>query len=242
MERKNAWTGYNETQLTELEALAKAYRNYLDNGKTERECVTESVALAKAAGYRDLEEVIAAGDTLKAGDKVYAVNMKKGLALYHIGTGSMEQGMRILGAHIDSPRLDLKQNPLFEDTEMALLDTHYYGGIKKYQWVTIPLALHGVVAKKDGSVIELAIGEKDDDPVMCISDLLIHLAGEQMDKKASKVIEGENLDVLIGSRPLKSEDDKEIKDAVSAYVLKLLKDEYGMEEEDFLSAEIEVVS
>ena len=241
MERKNAWTGYNETQLAELEALAKDYRKYLDHGKTERECVTESVALAKKAGYRDLEEVIAAGESLKAGDKVYAINMKKGLALYHIGTGSMEQGMRILGAHIDSPRLDLKQNPLFEDTEMALLDTHYYGGIKKYQWVTIPLALHGIVVKKDGSVIELAIGEKEDDPVMCISDLLIHLAGKQMDKKATEVIEGENLDVLVGSRPLKNEDDKEIKDAVSAYVLELLKKEYNMEEEDFLSAEIEVV-
>ena len=197
--------------------------------------------LAKAAGYRDLDEVIAAGEGLKAGDKVYAVNMKKNIALFHIGTGSMEQGLRILGAHIDSPRLDLKQNPLYEDTEMALLDTHYYGGIKKYQWVTIPLALHGVVAKKDGSVIELSIGEKEDDPVLCISDLLIHLAGKQMDKKATEVIEGENLDVLVGSRPLTGKDGEEIKDAVSAYVLDLLKKEYDIEEEDFLSAEIEIV-
>ena len=241
MERKNAWKNYDEQQLAGLEALAREYRKFLDNGKTERECVSESVKLAKVAGYRDLDEVIAAGEGLKAGDKVYAVNMKKNIALFHIGTGSMEQGLRILGAHIDSPRLDLKQNPLYEDTEMALLDTHYYGGIKKYQWVTIPLALHGVVAKKDGSVIELSIGEKEDDPVLCISDLLIHLAGKQMDKKATEVIEGENLDVLVGSRPLTGKDGEEIKDAVSAYVLDLLKKEYDIEEEDFLSAEIEIV-
>ena len=241
MERKNAWKNYDEQQLAGLEALAREYRKFLDNGKTERECVSESVKLAKAAGYRDLDEVIAAGEGLKAGDKVYAVNMKKNIALFHIGTGSMEQGLRILGAHIDSPRLDLKQNPLYEDTEMALLDTHYYGGIKKYQWVTIPLALHGVVAKKDGSVIELSIGEKEDDPVLCISDLLIHLSGKQMDKKATEVIEGENLDVLVGSRPLTGKDGEEIKDAVSAYVLDLLKKEYDIEEEDFLSAEIEIV-
>ena len=241
MERKNAWKNYDEQQLAGLEALAREYRKFLDNGKTERECVSESVKLAKAAGYRDLDEVIAAGEGLKAGDKVYAVNMKKNIALFHIGTGSMEQGLRILGAHIDSPRLDLKQNPLYEDTEMALLDTHYSGGIKKYQWVTITLALHGVVAKKDGSVIELSIGEKEDDPVLCISDLLIHLAGKQMDKKATEVIEGENLDVLVGSRPLTGKDGEEIKDAVSAYVLDLLKKEYDIEEEDFLSAEIEIV-
>lgn len=241
MERKNAWKSYSEQQLTELEVLARKYREFLDYGKTERECVCAAVELAKAAGYRDLEEVIAAGDGLKAGDKVYAVNMKKSIALFHIGSGSMEQGLRILGAHIDSPRLDLKQNPLYEDTEMALLDTHYYGGIKKYQWVTIPLALHGVVAKKDGSVIELAIGEKEDDPVLCISDLLIHLAGKQMEKKATEVVEGENLDVLVGSRPLTGEDGEEIKNAVSAYVLDLLKKEYDIEEEDFLSAEIEIV-
>lgn len=241
MERKNAWKSYDEQQLAELEVLARAYRAFLDHGKTERECVREAVKLAETAGYRDIEEVISAGDCLKAGDKVYAVNMKKSIALFHIGTGSIEQGLRILGAHIDSPRLDLKQNPLFEDTEMALMDTHYYGGIKKYQWVTIPLALHGVVAKKDGSVIELAIGEKEDDPVLCISDLLIHLAGKQMEKKATEVVEGENLDVLVGSRPLIGEEGEEIKNAVSAYVLDLLKKEYDIEEEDFLSAEIEIV-
>ena len=241
MERKNAWNTYNEQQLTELETLARKYKSFLDKGKTERECVSTSVKLAEAAGYRDLNEVFAAGDSLKPGDKVYAVNMKKSMALFHIGTGSLQQGLRILGAHIDSPRLDLKQNPLYEDTQMALLDTHYYGGIKKYQWVTIPLALHGVVARKDGSVIELSIGEKEDDPVLCISDLLIHLAGKQMDKKATEVIEGENLDVLVGSRPLTGKDGEEIKDAVSAYVLDLLKKEYDIEEEDFLSAEIEIV-
>ena len=167
--------------------------------------------------------------------------MNKEIALFTIGSESLEKGMRILGAHIDSPRLDLKQNPLYEDSEMALLDTHYYGGIKKYQWVTIPLALHGVVAKKDGSVIEISIGEKEDDPVVCISDLLIHLAGKQMEKKASEVIEGEDLNVLIGNRPLTSDEDEELKDAVSAYVLQILKEQYDMEEEDFLSAEIEVV-
>lgn len=246
MNKKNVWLSYTPEQLKELETLAESYKDYLDTGKTERECVTEAIRQAEAVGYRDLEEVIAAGETLKAGDKVYAVQMKKSLALFSIGSQSMEKGMRILGAHIDSPRLDLKQNPLYEDTELALLDTHYYGGIKKYQWVTIPLALHGVVVKKDGTVIDLVIGEKEDDPVFCISDLLIHLAGKQMEKKASEVIEGEGLDILAGSRPLKEEEkqeekDQEVKDAVSAFVLDILKKQYGMEEEDFLSAEIEAV-
>lgn len=241
MQKKSVWNTYNETQLTELEQLAKDYRNFLNVGKTERECVKETIRLAKANGYENLDDIIARQDSLKAGDKVYAVNMNKEIALFTIGSESLEKGMRILGAHIDSPRLDLKQNPLYEDSEMALLDTHYYGGIKKYQWVTIPLALHGVVAKKDGSVIEISIGEKEDDPVVCISDLLIHLAGKQMEKKASEVIEGEDLNVLVGNRPLTSEEDEELKDAVSAYVLQLLKEQYNVEEEDFLSAEIEVV-
>lgn len=241
MERKNAWNTYDGTQLEALEALAKDYRAFLDAGKTERECVKEAVRLSEAAGYRNLEEVIASGETLKAGDKVYAVNMKKTLALFTVGREDMEKGMRILGAHIDSPRLDLKQNPLYEDTDLALLDTHYYGGIKKYQWVAVPLALHGTVVKKDGTVVDLAIGEKEDDPVLCISDLLIHLAGEQLEKKAGKVIEGDDLNVLVGSRPLKGKEDKELKDAVAAYVLDLLKRQYDIEEEDFLSAEIEVV-
>ena len=241
MQKKSVWNTYNETQLTELEQLAKDYRNFLNVGKTERECVKDTIRLAKANGYENLDDIIARQDSLKAGDKVYAVNMNKEIALFTIGSESLEKGMRILGAHIDSPRLDLKQNPLYEDSEMALLDTHYYGGIKKYQWVTIPLALHGVVAKKDGSVIEISIGEKEDDPVVCISDLLIHLAGKQMEKKASEVIEGEDLNVLIGNRPLTSDEDEELKDAVSAYVLQILKEQYDMEEEDFLSAEIEVV-
>lgn len=241
MQKKSVWNTYNETQLTELEQLAKDYRNFLNVGKTERECVKETIRLAKANGYENLDDIIARQGSLQAGDKVYAVNMNKEIALFTIGSESLEKGMRILGAHIDSPRLDLKQNPLYEDSEMALLDTHYYGGIKKYQWVTIPLALHGVVAKKDGSVIEISIGEKEDDPVVCISDLLIHLAGKQMEKKASEVIEGEDLNVLIGNRPLTSDEDEELKDAVSAYVLQILKEQYDMEEEDFLSAEIEVV-
>ena len=241
MQKKSVWNTYTKTQLTELEQLAKDYRNFLNVGKTERECVKETIRLAKANGYENLDDIIARQDSLKAGDKVYAVNMNKEIALFTIGSESLEKGMRILGAHIDSPRLDLKQNPLYEDSEMALLDTHYYGGIKKYQWVTIPLALHGVVAKKDGSVIEISIGEDEEDPVVCISDLLIHLAGKQMEKKASEVIEGDDLNVLGGNRPLTSDEDEELKDAVSAYLLQILKEQYDMEEEDFLSAEIEVV-
>ena len=174
---------------------------------------------------------------LKSGDKVYAVCMQKAVALFCIGTEPMEKGLNILGAHIDSPRLDVKQNPLYEDGDMAYLDTHYYGGIKKYQWVTLPLAIHGVVVKKDGSSVQIHIGEKEEDPVFCVSDLLIHLAGEQMEKKAGKVIEGENLDLLVGSIPLESEE----KDAVKKGVLAILSKEYGMEEEDFISAELEIV-
>ena len=241
MQKKSVWNTYNETQVIELEQLAKDYRHFLNVGKTERECVKETIRLAEANGYENLDDVIARQGSLQAGDKVYAVNMNKEIALFTIGSEPLEKGMRILGAHIDSPRLDLKQNPLYEDSEMALLDTHYYGGIKKYQWVTIPLALHGVVAKKDGSVIEISIGENEDDPVVCISDLLIHLAGKQMEKKASEVIEGDDLNVLVGNRPLTSDEDEELKDAVSAYLLQILKEQYDMEEEDFLSAEIEVV-
>lgn len=237
MERENLWKTYGKKQLTELEKLSKNYRAYLDQGKTERECIAETIRMAEKAGYRNLEEVIAANETLTAGDKVYASCMGKSIALFHIGSKNIEKGMNILGAHVDSPRLDVKQNPLYEDTELAYLDTHYYGGIKKYQWVTIPLALHGVVAKKDGSVVEIVIGEKEDDPVLCISDLLIHLAGEQMEKKAAKVVEGEALNLLVGNIPL----EKTEKDAVKAYILKLLKEQYDIEEDDFLSAELEVV-
>ena len=236
-EKKYGWEAYSKKELKGLETLNAGYREYLDLGKTERECVTETVKQAKAAGYVDLQEVIASGKKLTAGDKVYAVCMNKAIVMVNIGTESLEKGMNILGAHIDSPRLDLKQNPLYEDTNFAYLDTHYYGGIKKYQWVTIPLALHGVVAKKDGTVVNVVIGEDDNDPVFCITDLLVHLAADQLGKTATKVIEGEALDVLVGSKPLKGEE----KDAVKANVLKLLKDKYDIEEDDFISAEIEVV-
>lgn len=237
MERKNVWKDYDKKEIKELEKLCKEYRKFLDNGKTERECVRYIVELAKEAGYKDFEEVKASGKKLKTGDKVYAVNMKKAIALFHIGEAPLTEGMNILGAHVDSPRMDVKQNPLYEDTDLAYLDTHYYGGIKKYQWVTLPLAIHGVVAKKNGEVVDIVIGEDDKDPIFCVTDLLIHLAGEQMEKKANKVVEGEQLDILIGSRPLP----KEEKEPVKQMVLSILKKKYGMEEEDFLSAELEIV-
>ncbi|MBR2512178.1 MAG: aminopeptidase [Firmicutes bacterium] len=237
MKEKNAWTTYTAKQLKELETLCSDYRVFLDEGKTERECIRKIIADAEAAGYRDLNGIIEAGKKVKAGDKVYSVCMNKTIALFNIGSDPLKKGMNILGAHIDSPRLDLKQNPLYEDTEIAYMDTHYYGGIKKYQWVTIPLAVHGVVAMKDGSVKEIRIGEDEKDPVVFVSDLLIHLAAKQMVKKASVVIEGEDLDIIVGSRPLKGED----KDAVKAGVLKMLKDSYGIEEDDLWSAELEIV-
>lgn len=235
--RENAWKNYGKQEKKELEKLCKSYMDFLSNCKTERECVHEIVSKAKKAGYMDLDEAIASKKSLKPGDKVYAVCMDKAVAMFCMGSEPLEKGMNILGAHIDSPRLDVKQNPLYEDGEMAYLDTHYYGGIKKYQWVTLPLAIHGVVAKKDGTIVTINIGEKEDDPVFCVSDLLIHLAGEQMDKKASKVVEGEKLDLLVGSIPL----EKEEKDAVKKGVLEILEKEYGMEEEDFVSAELEIV-
>lgn len=242
MERKNAWNKYPKGKRENVFAFGEEYRKFISDCKTERECVQELAARAEDAGFEDLEKVIAEGRTIKNGDKLYAKNMDKTLALFVIGRQPLEKGMNILGAHIDSPRLDLKQVPLYEDTEMALFDTHYYGGVKKYQWVTLPLALHGVVVKKDGSKVVVNIGEKEDDPVFGISDLLIHLASEQMDKKAAKVIEGENLDLLVGSIPFDSEDEKEkAKDAVKTNVLNILKEQYDIEEEDFLSAEIEVV-
>lgn len=240
MERKNMWKQYTSEQLSELENVSKRYKDCLDAGKTERECVSLAVAMAEENGYRDLADCIADNAQLKAGDKVYVNQMGKALALFQIGQRPLEEGMNILGAHVDSPRIDIKQNPLYEDTDLAYLDTHYYGGIKKYQWVSIPLAIHGTVAKKDGTTVDIVVGEKDDDPVLVISDLLIHLAGEQMEKKASVVIEGEGLDVLVGSKPLATED-KEEKELVKATILTFLKDNYGIEEEDFLSAELEVV-
>ena len=244
MERKNAWAKYPEGEKREeVFRFAENYRRFISDCKTERECVKAIVSEAEKAGFVNLDTIIKEGKSLKSGDRVYANNMGKGLALYVIGKKSFEEGMNILGAHIDSPRLDLKQDPLFEDTDFAMLDTHYYGGVKKYQWVALPLSLHGVIAKKDGSLVEVNVGDKPGDPVFGISDLLIHLSAEQMEKKASKVIEGESLDLLIGSIPLKeNEETKEkVKENVKANIMNLLTKEYGIEEEDFLSAEIEVV-
>ena len=235
--RENAWKKYDEAGLKEVFEYCEGYKKYISDCKTERECVSESIRIAETYGYRNLEDVIKNKETLKSGDKVYANNMGKGIALFLIGEEPMAAGCNILGAHVDSPRLDIKQNPLYEDKEFAMLDTHYYGGIKKYQWVTLPLALHGVVVKKDKTVIELNIGEDDSDPIVGISDLLVHLSADQMSKKASNVIEGEDLNVTIGSMPL----DGEEKDAVKANILKLLKEKYDFEEDDFVSAEIEVV-
>ena len=246
MERKNAWKKYSDEDKKNVFTFADEYRTFISECKTERECVKKAVELAKKAGYRDLQEVIAANETLKAGDKVYAVNMKKAIVLFNIGNEPISAGMNILGAHIDSPRLDIKQNPMYEDSDLVLLDTHYYGGIKKYQWVAIPLALHGVVALKNGECVEVVIGEDADDAVVGVSDLLIHLAAKQMEKKGSSVVEGEDLDILIGSMPAASDsdntdEDKEEKEAVKKNILAILKEKYGIEEEDFLSAELEAV-
>lgn len=243
MERNNAWDAYPGDKKKVVFDFAEEYRKFLSENKTERECVKTFVAAAEKAGFTSLKKAIEEEQKLKPGDRVYYNHMGKSLALFVIGEEPMSDGMNILGAHIDSPRLDLKQNPVYEDMDLVLLDTHYYGGVKKYQWVTLPLALHGVVAKKDGTVVEINIGDKPGDPVVGVSDLLIHLAAEQMEKKAGKVIEGENLDVLIGNLPAekKDKDDKGEKERVKAQILDLLKQEYGIEEEDFLSAEIEVV-
>ncbi len=237
MKRENAWKKYGREELKELDSLCEDYREFLNKGKTERECVREIVKAVKKAGYVDINDIIDEKKKLKPGSKVYAVWMNKTVALFNIGTKDIEKGMNILGAHIDSPRMDVKQNPLYEKDGFAYLDTHYYGGIKKYQWVTLPLAIHGVVAKKNGDVVDINIGEDKNDPVFCVTDLLIHLAGNQMEKKASKVIEGEELDILFGSIPLKDTE----KEAVKANVLDLIKDKYGIKEEDFISAELEVV-
>ncbi|HCI73490.1 MAG TPA: aminopeptidase [Lachnospiraceae bacterium] len=272
MGKDNRWTTYSEDQLSELNALAEDYKSFMTTVKTEREAVCEVVKRATKAGYRSLDEIVEKGECLKAGDKVYAVWMKKTMALFTVGTEPIQKGIRILGAHIDSPRLDLKQVPLYENTEMAFLDTHYYGGVKKYQWTTVPLAIHGVIAKKDGTVVDVQIGEDENDPVFCVTDLLIHLSSEQMTKKLGDAITGENLDVLVGSRPIvikKDEDgqaasvnmdgiakgvgsaknagsakdscSEEAKELVKKNVLAILKEKYGMEEDDFLSAELEIV-
>ncbi|MBF1341726.1 MAG: aminopeptidase [Mogibacterium diversum] len=237
MKDKNAWNNYSPEELKALENLNKGYIDFISEGKTERECTELLVKMAEAHGYRDLNEVIKNNETLSIGSKVYAVNMNKCLITFNIGEDIVNRGMNILGAHIDSPRIDLKQNPLYETDEFAYLDTQYYGGIKKYQWVTMPLALHGVIAKKDGTVVNVNIGEDPSDPVFFISDLLIHLAQDQMQLTAAKLIDGENMDIVFGTQPLDSESES----AVKANVLKLLKDKYGIEEDDFWSAEIEAV-
>ena len=237
MDQKNTWLSYSAADKKELEKIAKEYIAFLNNGKTERECADIAVNEAEKAGYKNLRDIVKSGRKVKAGDKIYAEWMGKTVALFNIGKEDIEDGLNILGAHIDSPRMDVKQNPLYEDTELAFLDTHYYGGIKKYQWVTLPLAIHGVIVKTDGTTVEVNIGEDKDDPVFCVTDLLIHLASEQMDKKGNKVVEGENLDILIGSTPLKGKE----KDAVKENILKILKEKYDVEERDFESAELEVV-
>jgi aspartyl aminopeptidase len=271
MNRKNAWTTYSDEQLREVEEFAEGYKEFLNNSKTEREAIDTIVNEIEAAGYRELNTLIGGKTKLKKGDKVYSVWMNKSIIIFQLGSDPLEAGLNILGAHIDSPRLDIKQNPLYEDGGIAYLDTHYYGGIKKYQYVTIPLAIHGVVVKTDGTTVQLNIGEDEDDPVFFISDLLIHLAQEQMGKKASEVIAGEALDLIVGNRPFIIEsEEKEKKEkkesklsegekyaieaekaekaesgklsgAVKRGIMAILKDLYGIEEEDFLSAELEIV-
>lgn len=231
------WEIYDSEQLEKMEQVCSWYKDCMNKGKTERECVRISVEMAEQAGYLSLADCIRDNKALKPGDKVYAVYNGKTMILYHIGEEPLEKGMNILGAHIDSPRIDVKQNPLYEDNGFAYLDTHYYGGIKKYQWVTLPLSLHGVIVRKDGTKVDFHIGEQEDDPVFTVTDLLIHLSGKQMEKTASKVIEGESLDLLIGSIPLKDTE----KDAIKANILKILMETCQVEEEDFLSAELEIV-
>lgn len=247
MDRENVWTLCDGSKKEMIFKFCEDYKKYISDCKTERECVAEAIKIAKKAGYKDLNSIIAKGGKLKTGDKVYASHMGKILALFNIGKQPLEKGMKILGAHVDSPRIDVKQNPLYEDSDFALLDTHYYGGIKKYQWVATPLAMHGVVALKNGKTVNVVIGEDPTDPVLGISDLLIHLAADQMSKTAAKVVEGESLDVMIGSIPEKEEskgkkkDDEKAKASVKTGILRILKDKYGIEEEDFFSAELEVV-
>ncbi len=243
MKKENIWPNYTAEQQAELQKINDLYKKCLDEGKTERECVDVAIKMAKEHGYKDLNDYIGKNKKLKAGDKVYAVNMNKMIALFQIGQDALSKGMNILGAHIDSPRIDVKQNPLYEQEGFAYLDTHYYGGIKKYQWTATPLSLHGKVCKKDGTTVNVCIGEDDSDPVFVITDLLVHLSAEQMAKKASEVIGGENLDLLVGNMPIDQDPDatdKE-KEAIKANVLKLLKDKYDIEEDDFMSAELEIV-
>ena len=238
MKKELAWDKYDESELKKVFALSDEYKKFISDCKTERACVKEFIRIAEKEGFKNLETIVKNGETLKSGDRVYANNMGKALSMFVIGKDGFEKGLKILGAHIDSPRLDLKQNPLYEDTELAMMETHYYGGVKKYQWVTLPLAIHGVIAKKDGTVVDVAIGEDDNDPVVGVSDLLIHLSADQLDKKGAKVVEGEDLNILVGSMPIK---DKEAKERVKENILVLLNEKYGINEEDFISAELEIV-
>lgn len=235
--RDNAWKKYDKKGIAKIFDFCEGYKEFISTCKSERECVKEAIRILECNGYCDINKVITNKKQLKPGDKVYMNNMGKTLACFLIGEEPLENGMNILGAHIDSPRLDLKQNPLYEDNELAMWETHYYGGIKNYQWVTLPLAIHGVVVFKDGKRVDICIGEDENDPVVGISDLLIHLSADQMSKKANKVIEGEDLNVTVGSIPL----EKVEKDAVKANILQILKTKYQMEEDDFVSAEIEIV-
>lgn len=239
MERENAWKSCNKQTVKEIFGFCEGYKKFISECKTERECTRRSIQMAEEHGYRNLKEIIATKGTIKSGDKVYADNMGKAIVLFNIGKKPIEDGLKILGAHIDSPRLDVKQNPLYEDSDLVLMDTHYYGGIKKYQWTTIPLALHGVVALTDGSVIDVEIGEKEKEPVVCVSDLLIHLAAEQMEKNGAKVVEGEALDLVVGNMPFNPKKDE--KNPAKAYILDILKKKYKIAEEDFMSAELEAV-
>ena len=237
-ESKLAWDFYTESDLKEVFDLGNRYKEFMSIAKIERECVDILIQRAKLQGFRDLKELVKSNAKLVAGDKVYFNNMGKSLAMFILGTEDIENGLRIIGSHLDSPRIDLKQNSLYEDNGLALMDTHYYGGIKKYQWVTLPLALHGVFIKKDGTKVNVVIGEDENDPVIGISDLLIHLSGEQLDKKAKSVIDGEGLDLLVGSIPLKSSDEKE---KVKLNILNILNQKYDIDESDFISAELEIV-
>lgn len=243
MKKNNLWLKYSQEDRKRADEVCERYKRCLDQGKTERECVALVVTMAEDSGYRELYSVIERGETIKAGDKLYAVQMDKSVALFQIGRKQMSEGLNILGAHIDSPRIDIKQNPLYEKDGFAYFDTHYYGGIKKYQWTAIPMAIHGVIAKKDGTVVKVCIGEREEDPVFVITDLLVHLAGEQMTKKAADVVTGDNLDLLIGNRPIEQRDEleKEEKEALRANIIRILADTYEIEEQDLLSAELEIV-
>lgn len=237
MNRPNAWNNYNDKDLAELENLSVKYKEFLDNGKTERECTDQIIHMLEENGYVSMERICKEHRTLIAGDKVYVNRMGKAVLSFIIGNKPIENGINIIGSHIDSPRLDLKQNPFYEDADLGFADTHYYGGVKKYQWVTRELALHGVIIRKDGTKINIVIGEDDQDPVVGISDLLIHLSQDQMSKKMSEAINGEDLDIIVAGRPLPDTE----KEPVKAQLLALLNERYGIIEEDFVSAEIEAV-